>query len=64
MHIIDRGLGSRWHWLAVTFAVAGMFGTLCIMNANQLTEAIVTTFSTPAWLSDSHIVSHVATASS
>lgn len=63
MHIIDRGLGSRWHWLAVTFAVAGMFGTLCIMNANQLTEAIVTTFSTPAWLSDSHIVSHVATAS-
>lgn len=40
MHIIDRALGPRWHWLAVSFAVAGMFGTLCIMNANQLTEAV------------------------
>lgn len=40
MHIIDRGLGKRWHWLAVTFAFAGMLGTLCIMNANQLTEAV------------------------
>ena len=44
MYIIDGGLGRRWHWFAITFAVAGMFGTLCIMNANQLTEAIVTTF--------------------
>lgn len=41
MHIIDRALGPRWHWIAVLFAVAGMFGTLCIMNANQLTEAVV-----------------------
>lgn len=44
MYIIDRGLGKRFHWLALTFAVAGMFGTLCIMNANQLTEALMTTF--------------------
>ncbi|MDE6344196.1 MAG: amino acid carrier protein [Muribaculaceae bacterium] len=41
MYIIDNALGPRWHWLAVTFAVAGMFGTLCIMNANQLAEATV-----------------------
>ncbi|MDE6652024.1 MAG: alanine:cation symporter family protein [Paramuribaculum sp.] len=41
MHIITQGLGSSWKWLAVTFAIAGMFGTLCIMNANQLTEALV-----------------------
>lgn len=40
MHIIDKALGPKWHWLAVAFAVAGMFGTLCIMNANQLTEAV------------------------
>lgn len=40
MHIIDNAFGPRWHWLAVAFAVAGMFGTLCIMNANQLTEAV------------------------
>lgn len=41
MHIITQGLGESWKWLAVTFAIAGMFGTLCIMNANQLTEALV-----------------------
>ncbi len=50
MYIIDRGLGPKWHGLAVTFAIAGMFGTLCIMNANQLTEALMTTFTTPAQL--------------
>lgn len=43
MHIITEGLGARWRWLAVTFAVAGMFGTLCIMNANQLAEALFST---------------------
>lgn len=43
MHIITQGLGERWRWLAVTFAAAGMFGTLCIMNANQLTEALAGT---------------------
>lgn len=43
MHIIEQGLGRRWRPLAVTFAVAGMFGTLCILNANQLTEALATT---------------------
>lgn len=42
MYIIENALGPRWRWLAVTFAVAGMFGTLCIMNANQLAEATVT----------------------
>lgn len=62
MYIIDRGLGKRWHWLAVTFAVAGMFGTLCIMNANQLTEAIVTTFTTPAWLDGSPALMAIASA--
>ncbi len=50
MYIIEKGLGRRWKWLAMTFAVAGMFGTLCIMNANQLTEALTTTFSHPAWI--------------
>lgn len=42
MYIIENALGPRWRWLAITFAVAGMFGTLCIMNANQLAEATVT----------------------
>ncbi|MDE6099585.1 MAG: alanine:cation symporter family protein, partial [Paramuribaculum sp.] len=43
MHIIRNGLSPRWRHLASFFAVAGMFGTLCIMNANQLTEAAVST---------------------
>lgn len=39
MHIIKNALPKRWHPMASFFAIAGMFGTLCIMNANQLTEA-------------------------
>lgn len=45
MHIIRNGLSKRWLPMAKFFAVAGMFGTLCIMNANQLTEATVSTVS-------------------
>lgn len=59
MYIIDRALGPRWHWMALTFAVAGMFGTLCIMNSNQLTEAILTTFTTPEWLEENRLVGAV-----
>ncbi len=44
MHIIEQGLGRRWKPMAKFFAVAGMFGTLCIMNVNQLTEAVMATF--------------------
>lgn len=47
MHIITQGLGVKWTPLAKFFAVAGLFGTLCIMNANQLTEALMTTFTNP-----------------
>ena len=53
MHIIEQGLGKRWTPMARFFAIAGMFGTLCIMNANQLTEAFMTNFSTPAGISGS-----------
>lgn len=47
MYIIENGLGRKWRPLAVFFAIAGMFGTLCIMNANQLTEAFMSVFTTP-----------------
>lgn len=47
MHIITQGLGPKWTPLAKFFAIAGLFGTLCIINANQLTEAFISTFSTP-----------------
>ncbi len=46
MHIIERGLGHRWRPVAKFFAIAGLFGTLGIMNANQLTEAFMATFTT------------------
>lgn len=53
MYIIENGLGSKFKPLAVFFAIAGMFGTLCIMNANQLTEGVMTTFTSPEQLSSS-----------
>lgn len=57
MHIITLGLGQRWKPLARFFAVAGLFGTLCIMNANQLTEAFISTFSTPEGIESSSFLS-------
>lgn len=41
MHVIEQSTGRRRHPLAVMFAFAGLFGTLCIINANQLTEALI-----------------------
>ena len=57
MHIITKGLGPKWTPLARFFAIAGMFGTLCIMNANQLTEAVMATFTTPEGISSSNLLS-------
>ena len=59
MHIIERGLGPKWKPLARFFAVAGLFGTLCIMNANQLTEAFISTFSTPQSIESSSLLGSV-----
>lgn len=59
MHIITKGLGVKWTPLAKFFAVAGMFGTLCIMNANQLTEAFMATFTTPEGMASSGLLSSV-----
>lgn len=59
MHVIEQGLGRKWSPLAKFFAVAGIFGTMCIMNANQLTEAFVTTFSTPESIASSSVLESV-----
>ena len=59
MHIIERGLGPKWKPLARFFAIAGMFGTLCIMNANQLTEAFMSTFTTPRGIESSGFLGSV-----
>ncbi len=56
MYFITQGLGEKWRPLAVAFAIFGMVGTLCFMQANQLVESITTVFTTPmgientAWL--------------
>ena len=57
MHIIERGFGMKWKPLARFFAIAGMFGTLCIMNSNQLTEATMATFTTPEGIASSQFLS-------
>ena len=62
MHIIEQGIGMNWKPLARTFAVAGMFGTLCIMNANQLTEAVISTFSTTESVDASRFLASVGSA--
>lgn len=59
MHIIEQGLGRKWTPLARFFAIAAIFGTMCIMNANQLTEAFVTTFSTPESIASSGLLASV-----
>src|SRR5574344_770599 len=48
MYMITKGLGDKWKPMAVAFCVFGLIGTLCIMQANQLTEAVITTFTAPA----------------
>ena len=47
MYMIMSGLGPKWKPLAVFFSIFGLIGTLCIMQANQFTEAITTIFFTP-----------------
>ncbi len=53
MHIIEQGLGRKWKPFAKFFAIAGLFGTLGIMNANQLTEAFMSTFTTSEGIASS-----------
>ncbi len=48
MYMITQGLGKKWKPLAIFFSVFGLIGTLCLMQANQLTEAMTTVFFTPA----------------
>lgn len=56
MYIIEQGFGPKWKPLSVFFAIAGLFGTMCIINANQLTEAFMSTFTTPEGISHSTVL--------
>ena len=53
MYMITRGLGSKWKPLAVLFSIFGMVGTFCLMQSNQLTEALQTVVFTPAGIENS-----------
>ena len=44
MYVITEGLGPRFKPLAIMFACVGLVGCLCLLQANQLVEAIVTIF--------------------
>lgn len=48
MYMITKGLGEKWKPMAVFFSIFGLIGTLCVMQSNQLTEAVTTIFTTPA----------------
>ncbi|MBO4571533.1 MAG: alanine:cation symporter family protein [Bacteroidales bacterium] len=47
MYMITEGLGKKWKPMAVFFSVFGLIGTLCVMQANQLTESVTTIFFAP-----------------
>ena len=47
MYMITEGLGRKWKPMAVFFSVFGLIGTLCVMQANQLTESVTTLFVAP-----------------
>ena len=44
MYMMVEGLGPKWRPAAILFCCAGLLGTLCVMQSNQLTEALLTVF--------------------
>ena len=47
MYMLTEGLGRKFKPMAIFFAVFGMIGTLCFMQANQLTESFITVLDAP-----------------
>lgn len=53
MYYIRNGLGDRWRWLAVLFAVFGglaSFGIGNMVQANSVAEAVRAMFQIPPWI--------------
>lgn len=59
MYMITKGLGEKWLPMAKFFAFFAMIGTLCVMQANQLTESITTVFTTPAGIENTLLLRFV-----
>ena len=52
MYYIKNGLGKRWYWLAVIFALLGAiaaFGIGNMVQANSVADAVKTLFQIPVW---------------
>ncbi len=52
MYYIKNGLGKRWYWLAVVFALLGAiaaFGIGNMVQANSVADAVKTLFQIPVW---------------
>lgn len=47
MYMLTEGLGKKFRPMAIFFAFFGMIGTLCFMQANQLTESFITVLDAP-----------------
>ena len=47
MYVLTEGLGKKYKPMAIFFAFFGMIGTLCFMQANQLTESFITVLDAP-----------------
>jgi AGCS family alanine or glycine:cation symporter len=47
MYVMTGGLGPKWKPMAYFFAVSALLGTLCVMQANQLVEAVTSVITTP-----------------
>lgn len=47
MYMLTEGLGNKFRPMAIFFAFFGMIGTLCFMQANQLTESFITVLDAP-----------------
>lgn len=47
MYVIREALGPKWKPLAILFAVAGVFGTLPLFQANQLVQLLAEVFAKP-----------------
>ena len=53
MYIMTEGLGKKYKPLAILFSCFALVGCLCTMQANQLTESIITVITTPMGIEES-----------
>jgi alanine or glycine:cation symporter, AGCS family len=56
MYYVEKGLGSKWKWLAVSFALFGAFAALGIGNSvqsNTIADVMTTSFHINNWVTGS-----------